>query len=141
MITVWSCKPSSVAVDTATEEVEQTAEEIVEAVEDLACKYDIIEGKGRITKMNFSNPDNVVIKFDFTPASKRSSKYPEISNEGRLFNVNGVGKYPSKDWCEKNGIEQGASFPCNKYELKNPAAAGKCEAVKFNFSGFENNGW
>lgn len=137
-ISLTSCKPKEMVSD-AVEEAEQAVEEVTNAtnMDTDDCKYDLIEGEGKITKMNFSNPDNVVIQFEFTPP-KNTGLEP---TQGHAFNVNGVGKYPPKDWCEKNGIEQGAIFKVNRYELSEKSDMEYCQQTTFSFVEFEDKGW
>lgn len=140
-ISLTSCKPKEKVVD-AVEEAEQAVEEVIEEVtaspvDTDDCKYKLIEGKGTIKRMNFSNPDNVVIQFDFEP-SKGSGIEPSSLN---IFSVNGVGKYPPRDWCEKNGVEQGATFKVNMYQLTDNSDTEYCEKKVFSFVDFEDKGW
>lgn len=101
------------------------------------CKYELIEGEGKITRMNFSNPDNVVIQFDFIPP-KASGLAPI---QAQMFNVFGVGKYPPKSWCEENGIEQGAIFKVNMFQLRENSDIEYCNKIIFSFVDFEKNSW
>lgn len=133
-ISVWSCKPKQVVVE---EEVEIVVEDASEVVAEDDCNYKTIEGKGVITRMNFSNSDNIVINFNFIPSKSSGLE----ASEGHLFNVKGIGKYPPKTWCEKNGIEQGATFKVHQYVLANNSDREKCEKMKFSFVEFEDKGW
>ncbi len=138
VISLTSCKPKEVVSDKQ-EEAEQVVQEVINAtvMDTEDCKYDLIEGEGKITRMNFSNPDNVVIQFEFTPP-KSTGLMP---TQGHIFNVNGVGKYPSRSWCEKNGIEQGATFRVNMYQLSANSDREYCQKMVFSFVEFEDNGW
>lgn len=132
---VWSCTSSKVATDEAVQAAMQEIED------EEVCGYDIIEGKGTITQINRNDPNNVVIKFDFMPNKKRLPNHPKISNQGHLFNVDGLGKYPTIEWCDENGIERGATFACIKYELDTDSNFQECEHVTFSFTEFEGNSW
>lgn len=101
------------------------------------CKYELIEGEGKITRMNFSNPENVVIQFDFLP--KKDSGLAPI--QAQAFNVYGVGKYPSKSWCEENGVEQGVILKVNLYRLTDDSDIEYCSEMVFSFVDFEEKGW
>lgn len=141
-ISLTSCKPKEVISDAAGEAVE-VVEQAVEEVEEATamdtddCKYDLIEGQGKITRMNFSNPDNIVIQFEFMPP-KSTGLEP---TQGHAFNVNGVGKYPPRSWCEKNGIERGAIFKVNMYQLSENSDTEYCQKTVFSFVEFEDKGW
>lgn len=151
-LTVWSCKPKQVIIEAAqaeqVEEAIQESEEEEVAVEEeeteeletiKECTYSPIEGKGVITKLNLSNPNEVIIKFRFEPNEKDASKYPAVSNEDVIFNVVGLGNYPTLDWCRKNKIDKGASFDCVRYEFE--AGDESCEQVYFSFTEFEGSRW
>lgn len=149
-LTVWSCKPKQVIND-ATEQVEEAVEVVEEAEEEpeeeateeaVNCegRYIAIAGRGTITKLNLSNPNEVIIKFDFVPNDQGVSIYPEIPNENAQFNVATFGKYPTLDWCRKNGIDKGASFDCVRYELEEKEND-QCEKVYYSFTEFEGSGW
>jgi nuclear transport factor 2 (NTF2) superfamily protein len=151
-LTVWSCKPKQVISETTAEaeEVMQQAEitqeeeimqEEVEMEETEECAYTSIEGKGTIMKLNLSNPNEIAIKFNFEPndEGEGDSRFPEVSNENVTFNVEGLGKYPTSSWCQKNNIEQGKSFDCVRYEFEGGDES--CETVYFSFTEFEGSGW
>ena len=137
-VSVWSCKPKQVVVaEEEVEVVEKTTTTTDNIVKEGDCVYKIIKGKGEIMRINFSNPDNLVILFDFMP-EKGSGVMPSLSQR---FNVKGVGKYPPRDWCEKNGIEQGAIFNVNQFELTDGSDRQLCEKTTFSFVDFEDKGW
>ena len=151
-ITVWSCKPKEVVSETVeqmAEEVEQAvqeaAEEVVEVEEtpalnkDQNCKYKAMKGKATVSKLNFSNTNEVIIKFTFEKNDHDVSVYPEVSNENIVLSIDGKKKYPSKDWCAENGIEKGATFNCVRYELVKDTG-NDCAKVKFSFTDFEDSG-
>lgn len=145
-LTVWSCKPKQIINDTAeaTEEVEEIMQEEEGTEEETTatnCQgYNAIAGKGIITKLNLSNPNEVIIKFNFVPNDQNVSIYPEIPNENVQFNVVTFGKYPTLDWCRKNNIDKGASFDCVRYELEEKEND-QCQKVYFSFTEFEGSGW
>jgi hypothetical protein len=145
-LTVWSCKPKQVISETAEQAVEEVEElmqeevmqEVEEAVEGEECAYFPIEGKAVITKLNLSNPNEVIIKFRFESNDKDVSRFPEVANDDVVFSIHGEKKYPSLDWCKKNGIEKGASFDCARYEVEEKGAEA-CDKVYFSLTEFEDS--
>ncbi len=149
--TLYACKPKQVVMENEEQTIENKEQTVEQASNELEapafeieipdpCHYDAIKGKGIITKINFSNPDNVVIKFRFEQMENRDYRYPMVSDKEVLFNVDGSGNYPSRDWCEENGVKQGATFDCIRYEL-NMGSEAECETVRFTFPELENKGW
>ena len=130
-----ACKTNQEVTDTTEEQPAEVSNPSIADTDD--CKYELIEGEGKITRMNFSNPDNVVIQFDFIPP--KASDLTPI--QAQAFNVFGVGRYPSKSWCEENGIEQGATLKVNMYQLKENSDVEYCKKIIFSFVDFEGNGW
>jgi hypothetical protein len=158
-LTVWSCKPKQVISETAEQEAVEEIEEVIREAEEEAeatqeamqeevmeevevgetCGYNPIEGKAIIRKLNLSNPNEVIIKFSFEPNDKAVSGFPEVSNDDIVFSIHGHKKYPSLDWCKKNGIEKGASFDCARYEVAEKEDEA-CEKVYFSLTAFEDSG-
>jgi hypothetical protein len=144
-LTVWSCKPKQVISEIAEQAVEEVMQEeemeveMEEEEEQRECAYLPIEGKGVITKLNLSNPNEVIIKFRFEPNDKGVSRYPNVSNEDVIFNVEGSGNYPTLEWCRKNKIDKGASFDCVRYEFEGGDES--CAQVYFSFTEFEGSSW
>lgn len=141
VMSLSGCKPKQVVVEAA----EESAAEAVEAIgenEPQPCAYTAIRGKAKIVQLNASNLDESIIKFDFMPSEKYTSAYPELSDKGQIFNVEGVGKYPPRSWALEQGIEQGAEIDCVKYELKGGEAQETyCPKVKYDFPQFKDKSW
>ncbi len=129
LIAFSSCKPKQVVSEEVIIETNST------------CAYDTIQGRGIITKINLSNPENVVIKFRFEMPKGSNPKFPDLMMNEYVFNVDSVGQFPPKNWCDENGVEQGANFPCEMYELTDNSSRIKCEKIKFSFSEFKNKSW
>ena len=133
-----SCKPSKKVVEKKDTTVEEIAEEPTE--EPMAgsdCKYRGINGIATITYINNANPDQVIIKYDFTPIDKVPYKYPKFSDKGIKFFVKGHGSFPPQSWVKENGIKMGAEIKCVRQEIDK----GSCTPVVFAFPQFEKNGW
>jgi hypothetical protein len=141
VMSLSGCKPKQIIVDEADESTVETVE-VMGDNEPLPCAYTAIKGKAKIVQLNSSNVDEIIIKFDFMPSEKYTSAYPELTDKGQIFNVEGVGKYPPRSWALAQGIEQGAEIDCVKYELKGGEAHETyCEKVKYDFPQFKDKSW
>ena len=137
-----SCKPAQEVVDKTKTDVkdvvEEPAEEPVEtAIVGEDCVYRDIQGIATITHINTANPNEVIIKYNFSPVDKVAYKYPKFSDEDIKFFVKGHGSFPPHSWVKAQKIKMGGEYRCVRKELEK----GTCTPVVFAFPQYEKNGW
>ena len=152
-LTVWSCKPTkTTSGGEAAQEAQEQQEvepmgEIGTAKEPTTmignCSYSKgVEGTATITQLDASNTAESIIKFSFEPNKVSNSALSSKANSGQIFNVEGVGQYPPREWAIKNGLVQGAKIPCVRYEVNmKEEQESTCSQVKYDFPQFKNNNW
>ncbi len=150
-LTVWSCKPAKTTsggkVAEVVEEVNEAAGELTAASKPTtmigSCSYyKGIKGMATITQVDGSNPDEAIIKFNFSPNEAYSSSMNSEANSGQIFNVEGVGQYPPRDWAVKSGLVQGAKVPCVRYEVNmDEEQESSCQRIKYDFPQFKESNW